>query len=113
MEIYERLFELRKKANMSQEELAVKLDVSRQAVSKWEAGQANPDIENIMKLSKIYNVSTDFILFGEVNDCIQPITKEENLDIGIKKYTGSYIFLGVFVLALILLYYVTNGSISG
>lgn len=72
-----RLQELRKEANLSQEQLAEKLGLSRQAISKWESEQSNPDINNIIKLSKIYNVSTDYILKGEEvtnnlqNDCIQ------------------------------------------
>lgn len=65
-----RLQELRKKANLSQEELAEKLGLSRQAISKWESEQTNPDINNIIKLSEIYSVSTDYILKGTelIND---------------------------------------------
>ncbi|BDR86228.1 helix-turn-helix domain-containing protein [Clostridium tetani] len=59
MEISERLQQLRKLANYSQEQLADMLGVSRQAISKWESGQSNPDISNVIKLSGIYNVSTD------------------------------------------------------
>lgn len=64
MSISERLLELRKKNGDSQEQLADKLEVSRQAVSKWESGQGNPDLENVIKLSEIYGVSTDYILKG-------------------------------------------------
>lgn len=64
MNIADRLKELRKKAGYSQEQLAEMLDVSRQAVSKWESAQGNPDIENVIKLTKIYHVSTDYILLG-------------------------------------------------
>ena len=64
-ELSERLYELRKEAKYSQEELAGMLNISRQALSKWETGQANPDINNVMKLSKIYHKSTDYILIGE------------------------------------------------
>lgn len=53
---------LRKKNNMSQEELAEKLGVSRQSVSLWETGQSQPTIENIVVLTKIFNVSFDSIL---------------------------------------------------
>lgn len=63
-----RLQELRKSHNLSQEQLAEQLDVSRQAISKWEGGQANPDVNNILKLSKIYEVSTDYILTGRETD---------------------------------------------
>ncbi|MDE7206380.1 MAG: helix-turn-helix domain-containing protein [Lachnospiraceae bacterium] len=62
MELSERLQQLRKKENYSQEQLAELLGISRQAVSKWESGQGYPDISNIMKLAEIYNVSTDYIL---------------------------------------------------
>ena len=64
MELNNRLLELRKKAGFSQEQLAEKLGVTRQAISKWESGQGNPDINNIIRISKIYNVSTDYLLKG-------------------------------------------------
>lgn len=54
-----KLYELRKNANLSQEEFAEKLNVSRQAVSKWECGDALPDTENLIKISKLYGVSLD------------------------------------------------------
>lgn len=68
MTLSDRLQALRKSQNLSQEQLAEKLDVSRQAISKWESGQANPDINNILKLSDIYEVSTDYILTGKELD---------------------------------------------
>ncbi len=67
MELLTRLQELRKKYGYSQEQLSEMLGVSRQAVSKWESGQTTPDINNLMKLSEIYNVSTDYLLFGKEN----------------------------------------------
>lgn len=62
IEIANRLVELRKKHNLSQEELAEKLGVSRQAISKWERGEASPDTDNLIELAKIYNVSIDELL---------------------------------------------------
>lgn len=53
---------LRKRQNLSQEELAFKLDVSRQSVSKWESGQSIPDIEKLDLLSEIFNVSIDYLI---------------------------------------------------
>ena len=54
-----------------------KLNVSRQAISKWESGQANPDINNLLKLSDIYETSTDYILTGkELN---KPIVNEDHI----------------------------------
>ena len=59
---YQRIKELRKENNMSQEELANKLDVSRQSVSKWESGLSMPDLDNVIKISDMFNVSIDFLL---------------------------------------------------
>ena len=71
MTLSDRLQVLRKSHNFSQEQLAEKLNVSRQAISKWESGQANPDINNLLKLSDIYETSTDYILTGkELNKSI-------------------------------------------
>lgn len=61
----EYLKKLRTENNLSQEKLGEKLGLSRQSISKWEQGNAVPDIENIMKLAKLYNVSVDSILNGE------------------------------------------------
>ena len=71
MEISERLQQLRKEENYSQEQLAEMLGISRQAVSKWESGQGYPDINNIIKLTEIYNVSADYILLGKEADLIE------------------------------------------
>ena len=65
LETANRLFELRKKHNLSQEELAEKLGVSRQAVSKWERSEASPDTDNLIALAKIYNLSLDELIYGE------------------------------------------------
>lgn len=57
-----RLYELRKKTGMSQDELAEKIGVSRQTISKWERGEALPDTENLIALAKLYNVTLDDIV---------------------------------------------------
>lgn len=59
VEIANRLQQLRKNNNLSQEELAEKIGVSRQAVSKWERAEASPDTENLILLSKLYHMSLD------------------------------------------------------
>lgn len=56
---------LRKQAGMSQEQLAEKLGVSRQAVTKWETGAGIPDIENIMAISALFDISIDDLLSNE------------------------------------------------
>lgn len=60
-----KLYELRKKAGLSQEELAEKLSVSRQAVSKWECGESLPDTEKLIAISKFYSVSLDGLVGNE------------------------------------------------
>lgn len=62
MIIADKIMMLRKKCGWSQEELAEKMSVSRQAVSKWEGAQSIPDLDKILKLSQLFGVSTDFLL---------------------------------------------------
>ncbi len=64
MEISQRIQESRKKQGISQEQLAEVLGVSRQAVSKWESGQALPEIDKIIGMSDYFGVSTDWLLRG-------------------------------------------------
>ena len=61
----EKLKLLRKQENMSQEQLAAKLGVSRQAVTKWETGAGIPDIENILSISKLFDISMDELFSNE------------------------------------------------
>ena len=63
----EKLRKLRIARQLSQEQLADKLQVSRQAISKWELGESMPDTENLILLSKFYGVSIDYLLLNELN----------------------------------------------
>ena len=65
IETANRLYELRKKQGLSQEELAEKLGVSRQAVSKWERSEASPDTDNLIALAKIYDMTLDELIYGK------------------------------------------------
>jgi len=65
MKLSEKIAALRKKHNLSQEELAEKLYVSRQAVSRWESGSAMPDAANLLQLSKLFHVTTDYLLYDD------------------------------------------------
>lgn len=71
IELANRLLQYRKNSGLSQEELAEKLGISRQSISKWERAEASPDTDNIIELAKIYNVTLDELL--NVN---QDIVKE-------------------------------------
>ena len=62
MNLSDKIVELRKKNGFSQEDLADKLQVSRQAVSRWEQETADPSSSNILELSKLFNVKTDYLL---------------------------------------------------
>ncbi len=62
MKLADKIIALRKAKGMSQDELAEKLNVSRQAVSRWETGAAMPDAANILQLSRLFGVSTDYLL---------------------------------------------------
>ena len=64
MNMAQRIQTLRKEKGISQEELANALNISRQAVSKWESQQSLPDLDNIVALSIYFNVTTDYILKG-------------------------------------------------
>lgn len=65
IETANRLLQYRKQHNLSQEELAEKIGVSRQAVSKWERAEASPDIDNLIKIAELYGISLDELLKGE------------------------------------------------
>lgn len=75
IEIADRLVKLRKKYGYSQEELADKLGLSRQAVSKWERAEASPDTDNLICLAKLYGVSLDELLATE--DDVDTIVNEQ------------------------------------
>ena len=62
MDVSEKILQLRKANGFTQEELAEKLNVSRQSVSKWESGQSVPELEKLVALSEIFQVSTDHLL---------------------------------------------------
>ncbi len=65
MEFNNRLYQLRKQKGLSQEELANRLNVSRQTVSKWEVGDSTPDMEKLMAMSELFDVSLDQLVLGK------------------------------------------------
>ena len=80
LETANRLYELRKKHNLSQEELAERLGVSRQAVSKWERSEASPDTDNLIALAKIYDLSLDELIYGEKEEKSEEENGKERAD---------------------------------
>lgn len=77
-DISNRFYELRRKFGYSQEELADKLNVSRQAVSKWERGESSPDTNNLIALAKLYSISIDELL--DYKPSIEQETKADFVD---------------------------------
>ncbi len=75
IEVANRLVNLRKQNNLSQEQLAEKIGVSRQAVSKWERSEASPDTDNLILLARLYNISLDELL--STNDDIPSYNDEK------------------------------------
>lgn len=73
----EKLQKLRKQQGLSQEKLAERLGVSRQAVSKWELGDSLPETENIKQLNKLFGVSIDYLLIDEIEEEGNPPSQSE------------------------------------
>ncbi len=85
MILADKIIRLRKKNGWSQEELAEKMNVSRQAVSKWESAQTIPDLEKILQLSTLFGVTTDYLLKDEIED--EEFSKDSSSDTYIRKIT--------------------------
>lgn len=68
MNLSEKIRRLRKKRGISQEQLAQLLEVSRQSVSRWEAGQTLPELEKVVLLSEVFDVTTDYLLKDNVEE---------------------------------------------
>ena len=82
VETANRLQMLRKKNNLSQEELAEKIGISRQAVSKWERAEASPDTDNLILLAKLYGVTLDELLRTESD----PLPNSEGISLRKEDY---------------------------
>ena len=78
----DKIYELRKKRNLTQEDLAILLDISDKSVSKWENGTSKPTIENLKKISEIFDISLD--------DLIE--TKEEKKKLEILHYLLKLVY---------------------
>ena len=114
MEFNNKLYELRKQKGLSQEELANRLNVSRQTISKWEVGESTPDMEKLVAISDLFEVSLDELVKGEEPKLAEPSEqivkselysdiKEQVLTVDNKKKAKkgikiAGIILGIFVL---------------
>lgn len=108
MILADKIINLRKQNNWSQEELAEKLNVSRQSISKWESAASIPDINRILELAKIFGVTTDFLLkddqempeysLAEDDSLLQKVTMEEARNyMKVMMEHGKSVAVGVFL----------------
>ena len=108
MEIGNKINQLRKLSGMTQEQLAEKLNVSRQTISKWESDSTSPDLESIVKISRIFHVSLDDLLkegeAGVANKADEQITLEDLMKINLhnRKMTLLLISGLIFIMVSIL-----------
>lgn len=103
MKFEEKMMLLRKKSMLSQEQLAEKLDVTRQTVSKWELGQSKPDMDKLTAMSKLFNVSIDVLTNDdEIIDSDTSVKNEEKSNHGgsvVKRKYVLYILIAILIAA--------------
>ena len=114
MEFNNKLYELRKQKGFSQEELANRLNVSRQTISKWEVGESTPDMEKLVAISDLFEISLDELVLNKVpeeadtsaqvvksefySDIKENVLTEENRKKAKKGLKIAAIVLGIIVL---------------
>uniref|UniRef100_UPI004057176C helix-turn-helix transcriptional regulator n=1 Tax=Agathobacter sp. TaxID=2021311 RepID=UPI004057176C len=112
MSLAKKLVTLRKRNGLTQLDLADKLNVSRQAISRWEVGAAVPSTDNLKILSELYNVSVDDILKGEVvgtskSPDASDMSPEEQTSRG-KHQRGKIVFFCVLILSVLAAFIVSS-----
>ena len=86
MNLADNLKKIRKENNLSQEDLADKLGVSRQSVSKWESKQAYPEMDKVLQLCKMFNLNIDDLLNQDIND----VNNKKQVKNNINKYIDDF-----------------------
>lgn len=106
MELGSKIYELRKKANLSQEHLAEKLNVTRQTISNWEIGQTSPDIFQAKEISKIFNVSLDELTDNDIKDIlVEKITNTEKMSVTTMK---TLKIICIIIICFLVIFLITN-----
>lgn len=128
MEFNNKLYELRKQKGLSQEELAGRLNVSRQTISKWEVGESTPDMDNLVSISELFGISLDELVLDRTpakeqpsvqvvrselySDIKEHVLTDDNKKRAKKGLKIAAIALGVFILADVItfvIYVLING----
>lgn len=123
MEIGNRINQLRKLSGMTQEQLAEKLHVSRQTISKWESGVTMPDLESVVLLSRMFHISLDDLMLEEEmkekdNKIDETITLEDLMQINLHTrnmmmlLTGGLLFLMVCILSVVFIMALQHTTLS-
>lgn len=121
MSLGENLKILRKNSNLTQEELANKLSVTKQAVYKWETNKCYPDLENLISISKLYNVTIDEMLNNtvdlklkvnnmEIKEAVSTVNSINSAKNNMKKYLNYFPSIGLVVtISLFILFFLIMG----
>ena len=117
MKFEETLIFLRKQRGMTQNELAEKLDISRQAVSRWERGTAAPSTENLVRIGKLFGVPVDDLVNGTVPHQVEPpvpVNEAEGKEASKKRHTYCVaMFVGTMLIAIAVVFAICVGSRKG
>ncbi len=113
MNIGEKIYQLRKKKNLSQEDLASVLNVSRQTISKWETGDSNPDLDKIVPLCNFFDISTDEFLKGKDIVYERKLTNEKKKNKALTFSLCLIIFAVMIILIMLLDQTEVNEGIIG
>ncbi|MGF9860232.1 helix-turn-helix transcriptional regulator [Priestia endophytica] len=97
VDLGQRLKKLREAKNMSQEDLSQQVNVSRRVIYRWETNKNYPDMDNLIKLSKIYAISSDELVKGELISQKKVVIDEEDVEFSISPFIIGVIILFVEV----------------
>ena len=95
MALSEKLYTLRRKSGLSQEQLAEQLNVSRQAISKWEAGQSIPESDKLLSISNYFNVSLDYLM--KEDETQDTISEKEHINTSLQTGDRTRWLLGIVI----------------
>ncbi|MDO4275782.1 MAG: helix-turn-helix transcriptional regulator [Eubacteriales bacterium] len=110
MNFAEKIFALRKSRNLTQEQLAEQLNVSRQSISKWESGQAVPELEKVVAMSQIFDVTIDYLLkpseIDELSVKTEILEKQQQQLLNREQKRNKLIRCSLYSLGIYLLFFV-------
>jgi len=101
MEIGDKILELRKNVNLSQEQLAEKINVTRQTISKWELNETTPDIKQAKELSRIFKISLDELTNNDISDLVREKVSNTEKLVGLALRISKYIGICFLIMLVI------------